>query len=157
MKKLLFSTLFILSYFGIAQSSVLDKNEKDEFTGTVTKLTNKVLIGNAEKSIYGNLRVILGKVGETYALYAMSSYDLGCSGAKSNYIYFLFEDGSSIKYDKDFAKIDCDDINISVFLVNINDFEGKVVKKIRYAKSQSYQDYLWTHESNMNDFFTILN
>lgn len=156
MKKLLFSTLFILSYVGLAQSLVLDKNEKDEFTGKVMKLTNKVLIGNAEKSIYGNLRVLMGHTGDNYALYVISSYDLGCSGAKSNYVYFLFEDGSSIKYDKDFAKIDCGDNTISVFLINQSDFDGKVVKKIRYAKSKSYQDYLWTHVSNMNDFFSIL-
>ena len=156
MKRLLFS-LFTLTYF-IAQSQtlILDKNEKDEFTGTVKKITNMVLIAKSERPAFGNLKFMIGHINETYALYVMSSYDLGCSGSNSNYIYFLFEDGSSIKYDKDYAKIDCSGVNISLFMLNKEDFDGKVVKKIRYAKSDGYNDYLWTHENSLNDFFEIV-
>lgn len=156
MKHLLFLGLLVISNIGFSQTLTLEKNEKDEFTGTTKKVTNIVLIGKSERPMYGNLKFMLGHIGDQYALYVISSYDLGCSGANSNYIHFLFEDGTSIKYDKDYAKINCSDSNISFFLVNSEDFKDKVIKKIRYAKSEGYNDYLWTHESSMNDFFEIV-
>jgi hypothetical protein len=155
-KSFLLIGLFVLSNIGFSQSLILEKNETDEFTGTTKKVTNLVMVAKSERSAYGNLKFMLGHIGDQYALYVISSYDLGCSGAKSNYIHFLFEDGSSIKYDKDYAKIDCGDYNISFFLVNSEDFKDKVIKKIRYAKSDGYNDYLWTHESSINNFFEIV-
>lgn len=155
MKKLLILFSLTLSNLCLSQNLILEKNEKDEFTGTVKKVTNSVVVAKSERPAYGNLKFILGHIGDNYALYVISSADLGCSGANSNYIHFLFEDGTSIKYDKDYAKIDCRDFNISYFLVNEEDFKDKVVKKIRFAKSESYNDYLWECQNSMLDFFNI--
>jgi len=156
MKSLAFIGLFLVSSVGFAQTLTLEQNEVDEFTGRTKKATNMVVVAKSEISAFGNLEFMMARFQTQCVLYVSSSYDLGCSGANGNYIHFLFEDGTSVKYDKDRAKINCRDTNMSYYFVNSNDFKGKVVKKIRFAKSEAYNDYLWDSENSINDFFEIV-
>ena len=158
MKKYIFLISFFIVQLSFGQDLIKSADKVDDFTGERVLNTNVVAVANGAS--VGNLKFCLGryisKDNDMFALKIISSKDLGCSGSKSNYIHFLFTDGTSVKYDKDQAKVDCNDINISIYVVDKNDFENKEISKVRFAKSDGYSDYPWTSLVSLDAFFEIL-
>lgn len=160
MKRCIFLIILLITQISFGQDLIKSADKVDDFTGVRTLNTNLINVASSEKTT-GNLKMVLGRyIGkdntEQYALNVLSSDDLGCAGANSNYIIFLFQDGTSIKYDKDRAKVDCGDINISIYVIDKSDFENKVISKVRFAKSEGYRDYKWTSLVSLDAFFNIL-
>lgn len=137
-----------------ASSQNLFKNEVDEFTGEVKRITEryKVAEGVTEVSIQ------VGRINESYFIFVSPSRDLGCSGASGNYIIFKFTDGTTLKLN-DSADIDCGDANSSLFVFQPSQFEGKTIEKIRLQQSKFYDDCEWTKkwcEYTFSDFLTAI-
>jgi len=141
MKKILFSLLAMFMVTS-AFSQELRVNTVDEFTKTSKKITKTYTLAKGVTTIRG----YVGRFDSSYALYAFPNLDLGCCGARDNYIIFLFEDGTSHKVDSDVAKIDCAAGSTSIYMIDPADFAGKVITKIRFAQSSSYDDCAWTGE-----------
>jgi hypothetical protein len=158
MKSCIFLIILLITQISFGQDLIKSADKVDDFTGERVLNTNVVAVANGVS--IGNLKFCLGryvtKDNDMYALNIISSKDLGCSGSNSNYIHFLFTDGTSVKYDKDQAKVDCNDINISIYVVDKNDFVNKVISKVRFAKSSDYADYTWTSLVSLDAFFDIL-
>jgi hypothetical protein len=144
MKKFLFLLAALLVSTSV-YSQELRVNEVDEFTKNSKKITKTYILAKGITTIRGSV----GHIGESYAIYTYSSLDLGCGGASSNYIIFLFEDGTSLKLDSDIAKIDCSDNPTSIYIFDPLEFKDKVVTKIRFAQSKSYDDCTWSGEFTM--------
>lgn len=166
LKRCIFLITLLISQISIGQDLVKSTDKIDEFTEVRTLSTNVITVAHA--AARGNLKFALGRYiskdkYDLYALNIISSRDLGCSGSNSNYVHFLFLDGTSVKYEKDLAKIDCSDLNVSIYVVNKKDFENRQIIRVRFAKSDDYVDYTWTgrdsttyDEIQLSDFFNIL-
>jgi len=115
------------------------KNEVDEFTGSVNKITESYVVANG----VGNLSIQVGRVDNTHFMFVYSSADLGCSGASNNSIIFKFTDGTTLKLE-DVADINCGDTPVSTFIFRARDFENKTVDKIRFQQSNYYDDCIWS-------------
>ena len=146
MKKFLFAILGILS-FSLIHAQELQVNEVDEFTGDVKKITKTYEFAKGVSRVKG----YVARIQEVHAIYMYSTYDIGCGGAAGNYVIFLFEDGTNLKLDKDVAKIDCDDYAVSIYVLDPKDFEGKTIKKIRFAQSESYDNCEWSGPYTVNE------
>jgi hypothetical protein len=144
MKKFLFLLAALLVSKSV-YSQELRVNEVDEFTKSSKKITKTYILAKGHTTIRG----YVGHIGQAYAIYTYSSLDLGCGGSNSNYIIFLFEDGTSLKLEKDIAKIDCSTTASSIYIFDPAEFQGKVVTKIRFARSQTYDDCAWSGEFSM--------
>lgn len=160
MKKYIFLITLLITQISFGQDLIKDADKVDDFTGVRTLNTNLINVAKSERGT-GNLKMLLVKyirkdITEQYAINVFTLDDLGCSGANSNYIIFLFQDGTSMKYDKDRAKIDCGDFNTSIYVIDKSDFENKVISKVRFAKSEGYKDYIWTSLVSLDAFFEIL-
>ena len=141
MKKIIF--LFLVTILtNSVFSQELRVNTVDEFTKTSKKITKTYVLAKGLTTIRG----YVGRFDSSYALYAYPNLDLGCCGARGNYVIFLFEDGTSHKLDNDIAKIDCSSGSTSIYIIDPADFAGKVITKIRFAQSGSYDDCMWTGE-----------
>jgi len=114
----------------------LYKNEVDEFTGSVKKVTKTYILAKGVGKVNGSI----GHIDDLYALYLWSTVDLGCAGGVGSYIIFLFEDKTSYKIETDHADIDCSDYATSIFVIEPKEFEGKTVAKIRFSQGDSYDD-----------------
>ena len=141
MKKILFTFLAMLMVTSVF-SQELRVNTVDEFTKTSKKITKTYTLAKGVTTIKG----YVGRFDSSYAFYAFPNLDLGCCGARGNYVIFLFEDGTSHKVDDDIAKIDCAAGSTSIYVIDPADFAGKVISKIRFAQSGSYDDCMWTGE-----------
>lgn len=145
----------ILAFIAIESTSQeLWKNETDDFTGEVKKITESYAVAEG----VSKLSIQVGRVNESYFFFATPSIDLGCSGAVGNYIIIKFTDGSTLKLE-DKAKIDCDDDSSSLFVFTPSDFEGKSIEKFRLQHSEYYDDCLWTDEwcsFSFSDFLTAI-
>jgi len=141
MKKAFFSLLAMLTVTSVF-SQELRVNTVDEFTKTSKKITKTYTLAKGVTTIKG----YVGRFDSSYAFYAFPNLDLGCCGASGNYVIFLFDDGTSHKLDSDVAKIDCTAGSTSIYMIDPADFAGKVITKIRFAQSGSYDDCTWTGE-----------
>ena len=95
-------------------SQELWKNETDDFTGEVKRITETYTVAEGA----GLLSISVGRFDQKYFMYVNSTYDLGCSGALNNSIIFKFTDGTTLKLE-DKAKIDCGDDPTSLFLLDL--------------------------------------
>ena len=126
-------------------SQELWKNETDDFTGEVKRITESYTVAEG----VGKLSISVGRFDQTYFMYVNSTYDLGCSGARNNSIIFKFTDGTTLKLE-DKAKIDCGDDPTSLFLLDLASLEGKQIEKIRFQRSEYYDDCVWLENSQYN-------
>lgn len=126
---------------------LLDTNEVDEFTGNIKKKTKKYNIAKGVSVIES--RAI--RIDDSYALSFSSNMNLGCSGTSDNYVIILFQDGTKLKLSEDISDIDCGENSNSIFIINPQDFLNKKIKKIRFSKSESYDDCETDGYTNIND------
>ncbi len=151
--------LLVRNIFG--QALFLETNSVDDFTGVKRYGTNLVTVANSIRSGYGHLKMVVFRHVNPDStveniLRVLPSTDLGCSGAKGNYVHFLFDDGSSVVYDNDIAPVRCDGLASPAFYIEPSDFTDKVIKKVRFCMSEGYNDYNWLHVSSLDDFFILL-
>jgi hypothetical protein len=151
MKKFLFSLLGFLS-FTFIYAQELQTNKVDEFTGDVKKITKTYEFAKGVSRVKG----YVARIQDLHAIYIYSTMDMGCGGARGNYVIFLFEDGTNLKLDNDVADIDCSDYATSIYVLDPSDFEGKVVKKIRFAQSDSYDDCEWSGPYTINELLKVV-
>ena len=133
MKKLVLVVGLIGMTLGMNAQS-LRVNETDEFTGDVKKFTKYY---NIAKTNLGTLSASVLRINNSTFLKVSSSTDLGCAGARDNYIIFLFSDGTKITLD-DLADVSCKDSSSSMF--NIGDIDFSLLTKIRFQQSKYYTD-----------------
>jgi len=129
-------TFLCVCLFTSMNAQELYKDEVDEFTGSVKKVSKTYILAKGVGKVNGSI----GHIDDLYALYLWSTADLGCAGGVGSYIIFLFEDKTSYKVDKDHADIDCSDYATSIFVIEPKEFEGKTVSKIRFSQGDSYDD-----------------
>ena len=135
-KLVLLLAVFALSFQSNAQK--LWKNEVDEFTGDVKKFTNYYTIA---RTSVGQIKASVIRINDSYYLGLKSTYDLGCSGTRDNYVIIKFTDGTTLKLDKDLSDIDCSDSSPSLFSISNNDdLVNKQIDKIRFQQSEYYTD-----------------
>ena len=125
-------------------------NEIDEFTGNVKKSTKRQYIGGTSGASFYLIRIA-----DQYAMYIKSSArDIGCAGAADNYIIFLFEDGTMLRLDDDFTKVNCGDKPSSGYIIGGVTF--KPIKKIRLRQTEGSIDIDWTCEYSMQELIDAL-
>ena len=134
-------------------SQELWKNETDDFTGEVKKVTKVYTVAKG----VGDLSISVGRIDQTYFMYVNSTQDLGCGGAINNSITLKFTDGTTIKLD-DLAKIDCGDDPTSLFLLDQINLADKQIEKLRFQMSEYYDDCVWLENSpyNIADFLNAV-
>lgn len=134
MKKVL-SVLLVFALTFSMNAQKLDVNEVDQFTGKVKKLTSSY---NLAKTDVGTIRGSVIRIDDSRFLAVTCTADLGCVGARDNYIMFLYEDGSSVKLDNDFSDIDCSNESSSMYSISNLKTEG--ITHIRLRMSKYYTD-----------------
>ena len=151
MKRILLVFILLFGYGSVYSQVYVKESSVDEFTGTKTIMTNMFTLtkGNMVKAVVGNLDGMC-------VLSFATMTDLGCGGAKGNYIIFLFEDGSTINYGEDIAKIDCSVYSECRYILEPNDFVGKKVTKMRIRKTEKRHDYEWKEVQNMTDILQLV-
>ena len=132
-KVLLVLSVFALTFSMNAQK--LDVNEVDQFTGKIKKLTS---FYNLAKTDVGMIRGSVIRINDSRFLSVSCTADLGCVGARDNYIIFLYADGSSVKLDNDFSDIDCSNESNSMY--SISDLKTEGITHIRLRMSKYYTD-----------------
>lgn len=136
MKKVLLLGAVALSLQLNAQK--LWKNEVDDFTGDVKKFTKHYIIATTN---VGQIKASAIRINDHYYLSLKSTSDIGCSGARGNYVIIKFTDGTTLKLDKDLADIECADSSPSLFNILPNgDLANKEIEKIRFRQSKYYTD-----------------
>jgi len=114
------------------------KNEVDEFTGDVKKFTKHYIIATTN---VGQIKASAIRINDHYYLSLKSTSDIGCAGARDNYVIIKFTDGTTLKLDKDLADIECADSSPSLFSILPNgDLANKEIEKIRFRQSKYYTD-----------------
>tara|TARA_R110000737_G_scaffold346484_1_gene376339 strand:- start:546 stop:1001 length:456 start_codon:yes stop_codon:yes gene_type:complete len=132
MKKVLLVLSIVALTFSMSGQS-LRINETDEFTGNKKKITK---FYNIAKTNVGTIKASVLAINSFTFLSVNSTADLGCAGSHKNNIIFLFEDGTTIKLDKDLSDINCKDSAGSLFDITGLDFTG--VAKVRFQQSEYY-------------------
>jgi len=136
MKKVLLLGAVALSLQLNAQK--LWKNEVDDFTGDVKKFTKHYIIATTN---VGQIKASAIRINDHYYLSLKSTSDIGCAGARGNYVIIKFTDGTTLKLDKDLADIECADSSPSLFNISPNgDLANKEIEKIRFRQSKYYTD-----------------
>ncbi len=135
MKKVLLVLAVALLSTVTMNAQKLDVNEVDQFTGKVKKLTS---FYNLAKTEVGTIRGSIIRIDDSRFLSVTCTSDLGCVGARDNYIIFLYEDGSSVKLDNDFSDIDCSNEANSMY--SISDLKTEGITHIRLRMSKYYTD-----------------
>jgi len=163
LKRSIFLIILLITQISFGQDLIKRVDSIDEFTGVREIETNAIWVASRGNLLNGgNLRFEMGRYFlkidslETYALRVVSSDILGCAGSDRNYIHFLFEDGTSVKYDNDKGRLSCKDYSESVYIIIENDFADKKIDKVRYCQSEGCQDYNWTSLVSLDAFFDIL-
>jgi len=133
---LFFTFLWAATAFG----QKLELNEVDEFTGSINKRTKQIAF---YAKMDGNGYIKVAKYNDSYRVYIAPNPKLGCAGVDDNNVIFLFEDGTTLKLENDLSPIDCGVFVFSKYQFNPNDFEGKVVSKIRVQMGNAYRDFEW--------------
>lgn len=114
------------------------KDEVDDFTGDVKKFTNYYNVATTD---VGTLKVSALRLNDFYYIKMKSTSDLGCAGARDNYIFFKFTDGTTLELRKDLSDIDCSESTPSLYsLKNSSPLFTKEIEKIRFRQSKYYTD-----------------
>ena len=114
------------------------KNEIDEFTGDVKKITSYYKIA---KTNYGAIEASIARINNSYYLKMKHTSDIGCAGARDNYAIIKFTDGTILKLDDDLSDINCKASTSSLFELAANSpLYTKEIEKIRFRQSKFYVD-----------------
>ena len=150
MKHLLLIPLLFSTAMTFGQN--LTVNETDEFTGNEKRMTSYYEIGVAQvtSSMSYKLACATIRIDDAYAIDLWSSGDQGCAGAIGNYVIFLFDGGATLKLDDDLVDVECEERASSRYVIEPSEFEGKTLKRIRFAQSEGYIDYDFKGEFTMN-------
>lgn len=152
MKKIVLTIgLAAISAMGFGQD--LRKNETDEFTGDVKKITEFYPVAEG----VGTLKLSAFHIGTLTGFYCYSTADLGCCGTNSNYIIFKFSDNTTLKLDNDRADIDCSSGAISIYVLDPSQIENKTITKIRIQMSEYYDDLEVKGEYTIQQLFEAIN
>ncbi len=129
----------------------------DRFTGEKKAVLSAGSVASNERGedLIIQLSYIKTSSGMFTVMHVTANSNLGCSGWGSNYIHFLFDDGTAFKVENDLAKFNCGLHPTSMFYIDRFYFEGKTVQKIRFAQSADYSDYIWNKEFNMNNLLEL--
>lgn len=130
---------------------VIDKNDVDDYTGELSRLTKTIAIGiSGQQSgpFSMNLMAALIKISDStksnYYLKLWSLIDLGCGGAKGNYIMIKFKSKDVVKLEDDKASLTCKAGALSVYSIPL-DFVDKIrtseIVGIRVKQSKGVQDF----------------
>jgi len=139
-----FIAIILMGGFSILSYSQNLRVEKvDEFTGNVIKVTESVKAGTRGNN---KLYISVRRVNDSYALELWSTSDQGCGGAAGNYAILLSSDGENIKYSSDILDVDCSDTASSLYVINIEELKNFDVSKIRFAQSDTYDDFSYECE-----------
>ena len=149
-KALLVLSVFALTFSMNAQK--LDVNEVDQFTGKIKKLTS---FYNLAKTDVGMIRGSVIRINDSRFLSVSCTADLGCVGARDNYIIFLYADGSSVKLDNDFSDIDCSNESNSMYSIGSLKTEG--ITHIRLRMSKYYTDGAVYGTYSLTDLMNAVN
>lgn len=126
----------------------LRMDEVDEFTNRTIKVTKSYKVGKRGlNSLYMSIR----RVDDSYGIEFWSSLDQGCAGSNNNYTILLGDDGSNIEFKEDLSRIDCSDQASSVYVLDIDMFTHFNITKIRFAQSNSYDDFEYTGEYTIQE------
>jgi hypothetical protein len=137
MKKVLLVLAMVALTFSM-NAQLLSQNEVDDFTGDVIKRTK---FYNIATTNVGTVKAKAIRINNSYYLSVYSTADLGCAGARDNYLIFIFADGTKIKLDNDLYDIDCSDSATSLFRLEKNSpLFTKAIDKIRFRQSKYYTD-----------------
>ena len=146
MKKLLVVLVTMLAFTFQSNAQKLIVDEVDAFTGHHTKETNENTVFKRKSG--GNLYLAAKSVsyeGDTsFYLKLDPSSDLGCVGARDNYVIFKFNDGSTERFDNDLANLDCGTYRSSIFLLGTESAifkRSKQIVMIRLSQSEYYTTY----------------
>ena len=145
MNKVILTVIAALLIGLSSYAQTLKVNEVDDFTGALMKATDmeKIAVSKVRNTLKMNLGGIRSSDGtEVYVMYAYSTLDQGCSGARGNEILIKFTDGTVITL-TDVADIDCSDDAASMYNMTeyYNDLENKTIDKIRFQQGDTYDDF----------------
>jgi hypothetical protein len=135
--------ILIGGFSTLGYSQELRINKVDEFTGNTIKVTASVKAGTRGNN---KLYISTRRVNDAYALELWSTSDQGCGGAVGNYTILLSSDGESIKYSSDILDVDCSDTASSLYVMNIEELKDFDLSKIRFAQSETYDDFMFECE-----------
>lgn len=142
MKKLFLTIgLAAITAVGFSQELILD--EIDEFTGNIVKATKHYRVG---KTSTNSLYMAARRVNDSYGIEFWSTADQGCAGAIGNYVILLGANGEKLKLEKDISDVDCADNASSVYVFDVEQDGGLVISKIRFAQSDSFDDFEYVGE-----------
>jgi hypothetical protein len=128
-------------------------NKVDEFTGDIVKLTTSYRVGKAGMNrLYMSTR----RVDDQYGISFWSTLDQGCAGSNGNYVILLDSIGETIRLDTDLSDIDCSDQSISVYALDADEAINFNIAKIRFAQSDSYDDFEYEGEYTLQELIKIL-
>jgi hypothetical protein len=147
--------LLVLSVFALVFSMNAQKltvNEVDQFTGKTKKLTS---FYNLAKTDVGMIRGSVIRINDSRFLSVSCTFDLGCVGARDNYIIFLYADGSSVKLNDDFSDIDCSNESNSLYSIDALKTEG--ITHIRLRMSKYYTDGAVYGTYSLTDLMNAVN
>ena len=137
MKKVLLVLVAVLA-FGTLSAQKMWKNEVDEFTGSTVKITNYY---NIATTSVGLIKASIARIDSFFYLKLKSTSDLGCAGARDNYVTIIFTDGTKITLDDDKSDIKCADSSSSMFSLDKDSpLFTKAVSKVRFRQSKYYTD-----------------
>ena len=145
MKKMVLTAVFATaSLFANAQVEWDVTSQKDDFNGWTRYSTNtvkKVFVDSESKYYNASVSFVHFSGDEDVYVRVTPAYDGGCAGSRSNYMMLLVEDGSPIKLEEDLADIDCSDGSTSLYRVSLDQVQGKVITKVRFAQTDGYVDF----------------
>lgn len=131
---------------------ILEKNEVDEFTGSLKRFTKIINVGGSKSNSNGystNLIVRMGKIVSTdktvmYVIKMRTPTELGCSGSDKNYAMIKLVNNEVIELKNDISEIDCKKNAVSTYVL-LDDVLNKLrkleVKAIRFRQSENYEDF----------------
>ena len=151
MKKVLL-LLAMAAFTFVSNAQELSKNEVDDFTGKVKKFTKYYNVG---KGKVGTIKVSIARLDKTYFMKIKTTADLGCAGARDNYVIFKFTDGSTLKLDNDVSDVDCAYSSPSFYIIDADgQLATKTIEMIRFRQSKFYTD---AKTSGTYSFVDLLN
>lgn len=127
----------------------IEENKKDDFTGNTHVMTKPITFGNSVDNAKARIDFWISKVTlkdekTKHVIVLMPSSNLGCSGAKGNYVIFKFINDEVLRIENDLSKIDCSGGYSSMYEIDDSNYDlllHNEIKAIRLKQSESYQDY----------------
>jgi hypothetical protein len=127
----------------------IEETTKDDFTGNTHVITKSVTFGNSVDNNKSKLDFWISKVSvkdeiSKYVIVLIPNSNIGCSGAKGNYVIFKFSNDEILRIENDRSKIDCSGGFASMYEIEGNNYDlllHNEIKAIRLKQSESFKDY----------------